>query len=304
MVYPMEFMWQRSARRLRSSNPTSSSWDSQSHERSNSASAEIDTDAFDIEAVEKAIVKSAQRLNTQSLHEILDGAFKNLTTEEEARKYLLGPLNHTGSSLPNDKTRHIIQNCAKVICLNGPPGVRYKQIRNPLTLNLNLYCVSLDTAYNEEITDPDSMYPDYLKSATINTFRIPDKMKVELLGKYLERRILEGQTRFLVDGFPNTGRLAALFEEDVCLIQAYIVVDGPTTKQAEYSKFIEANRSVREKLDADGRFFKLNLDQSPREVDADTAEIENTINSIKYMATVMGAGDVFRPPPPHQEVRR
>lgn len=82
-------------------------------------------------------------------------------------------------------------------------------------LNMDLYYVSLDTAYNEEITDPDSPYPDYLKSATINTFRIPDKMKVELLGKYLERRILERQMKFLIDGFPNTERLAALFEEDV-----------------------------------------------------------------------------------------
>ncbi|KAL9003703.1 MAG: hypothetical protein Q9188_003443 [Gyalolechia gomerana] len=179
------------------------------------ASAGIDTEGFDIEAVEKVIANSARRLDTQSLHDILDGAFEDLTIEETARKYLQGPLNHTGSGLSNDKTRHIIQNCAEVICLNGPPGVHYKQVRNRLMLNMDLYYVSLDTAYNEEITDPDSPYPDYLKSATINTFRIPDKMKVELLGKYLERRILEGQMKFLIDGFPNTERLAALFEEDV-----------------------------------------------------------------------------------------
>ncbi|KAL9028194.1 MAG: hypothetical protein Q9196_003407 [Gyalolechia fulgens] len=258
----------------------------------------MDTEGFDIESVERKIAITAQDLDCGSLYEILDAAFEEVTLEDEARKYLAGPVNHTGSTLSNDKTRHIIQNSAEVVCLNGPPGVNYKQIRNRLVLNLDIYYVSLDKAYNEELTDPDSPYPDYLKSAAINTFRLPDKMKIELLGKYLERRILQGQKKFLIDGFPNDERLAALFEEDICLIQAYIFVDGPTFKQTEYDEFNRINTPVREKLHAEGRFFKLNLRKPPREVDTDITNIETTLRSVKYMATIMGAGDVFRPPPP------
>lgn len=93
-----------------------------------------------------------------------------------------------------------------------------------MVINLDLYYVSLDKAYNEEFGDPKSPYPGFMLSKTINDSRLPDKMKVELLGKYLERRILRGQTRFLVDGFPETERLAAIFEEDVSSKCAFVDV--------------------------------------------------------------------------------
>lgn len=82
-------------------------------------------------------------------------------------------------------------------------------------LKLNLHYVSLVEAFNEEFDDPDSPYPEYLKSRTINDTQLPDKMKVELLGKTLERRLLQGEKKFLIDGIPNDERFAAILEEDV-----------------------------------------------------------------------------------------
>ncbi|KAI4138014.1 MAG: hypothetical protein L6R39_007008, partial [Caloplaca ligustica] len=96
----------------------------------------------------------------------------------------------------------------------GPPGVDRTRIRNHLVLSLNLHTITTIEAGNEEFDDPDSPYPQYLLSRTINSCVVPDKMSVELLGMYLERRILEGEKRFLVDGFPWTEREAAIFEED------------------------------------------------------------------------------------------
>lgn len=89
-------------------------------------------------------------------------------------------------------------------------------MRNRLLENMNLHYTSIGNAYNEELNDPNSPYPQYLFSQTINSPQLPDKMKVELLGKYLERRILGGETRFLVEGIPDSERMAAIFEEDVC----------------------------------------------------------------------------------------
>ena len=85
-------------------------------------------------------------------------------------------------------------------------------------MNLDHYYVSLDKAINEELDDPNSLYPEYLLSIEESGDRSiddTDKMKAELLGKYMERRILTGQTKFLIDRFPETERLAAIFEEDV-----------------------------------------------------------------------------------------
>ncbi|KAL8721837.1 MAG: hypothetical protein Q9225_001551 [Loekoesia sp. 1 TL-2023] len=182
---------------------------------------------MDIEAIDKVVASAARILHINALYEILAGAVEHSDIEGKAKKYLEGPVNHTGSPLPNEKTRNVIQNCAEIICLNGPPSVHRERIRNRLVMNLDLYYVSLDKAYNEEFGDPKSPYPGYLLSKTINDSRLPDKMKVELLGKYLQRRILRGQTRFLIDGFPETERLAAIFEEDVSSESAFANVKDP-----------------------------------------------------------------------------
>ncbi|KAI4126387.1 MAG: hypothetical protein LQ338_003784 [Usnochroma carphineum] len=229
------------------------------------------------------------------------GMAQDADIEAKASRYLDGPRNHTGTGYLNEQVRNPIQNCAEVVCLNGPPGVDRKRIRNRLVLNLNLHYVSPRMAYQEEFDDPDTPYPKYLYSRTINNPRLPDKMKVELLGKYLERRVLKGERRFLIDGFPETERMAAIFEEDVCLIRAYIYVDGSRdtkTSQAASTEFVTDQQPVCDKLEAGRRFFKVDMRKPRREQDADIADIEATICSIGYQATLMTAGDVFRSPPP------
>ncbi|KAI4185831.1 MAG: hypothetical protein L6R41_003878 [Letrouitia leprolyta] len=274
MAQSMEYNLQKSQESSRISSSTSILQDVQSHPINSTKPANVVKEAFDIEAVERVVANSARNLDTEILHDILDDEIEKLTTAQKARKYLLGPLNHIGSALSNNKTRNIIQNCAQVVCLDAPPGVDYHKVRNRLVLNFGLYYVSLDYAYNQELKKPDSPYPRYIKS--LRDPRLPDKMKVELLGKYLQSKILEGQTRFLVVGFPISEQIAALFEEDVspklnlllaphadgdqvCLIHAYICIDGPTNRQEEYKNFVVLNRPVREKLDADGRLFMVKL---------------------------------------------
>ncbi|KAL8750117.1 MAG: hypothetical protein Q9184_006539 [Pyrenodesmia sp. 2 TL-2023] len=221
--------------------------------------------------------------------------------QAKARKYLLGPCNHTGTGYTNEQVRNPIWNSAEVICLQGPPGVDVTRVRHRLVPDMNLHFTTVGNAYNEEFDDPDSPYPQYLMSQTINSAQLPDKMKVELLGKYLERRILDGQTRFLVEGMPDSEKMAAIFEEDVCLIRAYIYVDGPrtsTVSRDQYDRFVAANRPIRQKLQAEGRYFELDSTASPRAQDAAITQVENTISSIGYLARLMNATDVFRPPPP------
>ncbi|KAL9600204.1 MAG: hypothetical protein Q9219_003347 [cf. Caloplaca sp. 3 TL-2023] len=213
----------------------------------------------DIKRIEDVVFSAARKLNLQDLYQILAEPYKSIGIEEKAKRYLGGPVNHARTGIPNATTRNPIQNLAHVICLNAPPGVHYQRIRNRLVLNLDLYYVSLDNAYNEEFNNPESPYPGYLLSNTIHTNCLPDRMKVELLGKYLERRVLQGKTRFLIDGFPEQEALAGIFEENVCLIRASIFVDGPkdaATPAVQYEQYVEANAPVREKLGADGRGFQ------------------------------------------------
>lgn len=49
----------------------------------------------------------------------VDADIERQVIEARARRYLLGPCNHTGTGYSNDQTRNVIQNCAEVICLNG-----------------------------------------------------------------------------------------------------------------------------------------------------------------------------------------
>lgn len=298
----MKYMWERVPETSSSSDSRSNFQDVQSHQIRNANPPNVVNESLDIEAVEKVIANSARSLDIRELQKILDDAYDEPTIEQKAMTYAQGPLNHTGTLLSNHQTRHIIQNCAQVICLNCPLGVDIKKVRNRLVLNMGLYYVSPDHAYNAELTKRRSPYPQYV--IALGDLRLPDKMKVELLGKYLQTRILEGHTKFLVAEFPNTEHIAAIFEEDVALIHAYIYVDGPTTKVAGYSDFFETNRSVRTKLEAEGRLFMVDLRKPPREVDADIARIEDTLRSVEYMEKIMKAGDVFRPPPPNEDVNR
>ncbi|KAL8831923.1 MAG: hypothetical protein Q9170_005085 [Blastenia crenularia] len=256
---------------------------------------------FDAEEAERSIASAASQIDVAGLQRTLARASPRLSLEEKARTYLQGPKNHTETTVPNEKTRNVIQNSAQVICLNAPPGVDSSRIRNRLFLTLDLHVFSTDNAFNEELRDPESPYIGYMQSSAIAGPRIPDKMKVEMIGNYLEQRVLNGDTRFLLTKFPETERQAAIFEEDVCLIHAYIFVDGPrqgATSAADHQGFIHANAPICEKLEAEGRFFKIDIRKPPRQVDADMDAVETTLRSIDYMATVMKAGDVFRSPPP------
>ena len=48
--------------------------------------------------------------------------------------------------------------------------------------------------------------------------KLPDRIYVEVLSKYLEKRIAQAERRFLVIDFPGNENQAAIFEEDVsCL---------------------------------------------------------------------------------------
>lgn len=79
-----------------------------------------ESQSIDVEVVDKVIANAARKLHINALYEILAGAVEHSDIEGKARKYLGGPVNHTGSPLPNEKVRNVIQNCAEIICLNGP----------------------------------------------------------------------------------------------------------------------------------------------------------------------------------------
>lgn len=115
----MEYNLQKSQESSRISSSTSILQDVQSHPINSTKPANVVKEAFDIEAVERVVANSARNLDTEILHDILDDEIEKLTTAQKARKYLLGPLNHIGSALSNNKTRNIIQNCAQVVCLDG-----------------------------------------------------------------------------------------------------------------------------------------------------------------------------------------
>ncbi|KAL8690626.1 MAG: hypothetical protein Q9224_004363, partial [Gallowayella concinna] len=132
---------------------------------------------------------------------------------EKAKQLLQGPMNHKGTGVPNEKARHIILNSAELFCINGPPGIERSTIAVDLSLGLDAEFVSVHTLVNNEIGNDKSPYIAAVQTPLHNMF-IPDRMYVEVLGKYLEPRILQGQTRFLVDGLPRSRNQAAVLEED------------------------------------------------------------------------------------------
>ncbi|KAI4190079.1 MAG: hypothetical protein LQ348_003708, partial [Seirophora lacunosa] len=135
-------------------------------------------------------------------------------------RYLLGPCNHTGTGYTNAQLRNPITARAEVICLHGPlllplhfplssitkkptgptsPSVT--RIRTRLVLSLNAHCLNPITAYNEALAAPHSPYQSYLQSQPDDEDDVlPDRMKVEMLGRYMERTVSAGERRFLIDG--------------------------------------------------------------------------------------------------------
>ncbi|KAL8799403.1 MAG: hypothetical protein Q9182_005921 [Xanthomendoza sp. 2 TL-2023] len=132
-----------------------------------------------------------------------------------AQRLLQGPVNHQGTGVPNERLRHIILNSAALYCINGPPDVERSMMAQELSFGLDAEYVSVHVLVNKEIGNPKSPYIAAVQS-TLHNWLIPDRMYVEILGKYLESRILRGQTRFLIDGMPRSRNQAAIVEEDVC----------------------------------------------------------------------------------------
>lgn len=81
-------------------------------------------------------------------------------------------------------------------------------------LNFDVELVSAEQVVDEALNDPAQPWAAYLNSNILD-HQIPDRMVVEILGRHLERRILQGQKGFLIDGFPKNETQAAIFEEDV-----------------------------------------------------------------------------------------
>ncbi|KAI4094972.1 MAG: hypothetical protein LQ344_001819 [Seirophora lacunosa] len=213
-------------------------------------------------------------------------------------RYLLGPCNHTGTGYTNAQLRNPITARAEVICLHGPTSPSVTRIRTRLVLSLNAHCLNPITAYNEALAAPHSPYQSYLQSQTDDEDDVlPDRMKVEMLGRYMERTVSAGERRFLIDGgqtFPGANeQVAAIFEEEVAVITAVVVVIVAGGEESERGMGV-----VGEKLRAGGRLFMIDTRKSQREVDDDVQAVEETLKSISYMARLACAGDVFRGPPP------
>ncbi|KAL8820320.1 MAG: hypothetical protein Q9223_001428 [Gallowayella weberi] len=197
----------------------------------------------------------------------------------------------------NDRAKNLLQGPANH---QGPPDIERSRIVTELSLGLNAEYVSVHTLVNKEIGDPKSPYIAAVKSPLHNNL-IPDRMYVELLGKYLESRILRGQTRFLVDGIPRNRNQAAILEEDICLIRAFIYVEGPKPQRygiTEWNGHVAAVQQIYDILQPKGRAFKINNREDPATTDAFIRHVLSTLRSISYEATLMIADDVFKPPAP------
>ncbi len=125
--------------------------------------------------------------------------------------------------------------------------------------------------------------------------KLPDRMYVEVLSKYFEKRIAQAERRFLVIDFPGNENQAAILEEDVScpftplrftvmtiqwqasFIRAFVYLEGKRpehTSEEAWEESIAASRPLFEKLSGAGRAFKVGgrlpaLDSSPLRYDAD-----------------------------------
>ncbi|KAL8858241.1 MAG: hypothetical protein Q9178_005253 [Gyalolechia marmorata] len=220
--------------------------------------------------------------------------------ERNARKLLRGPQNHADTNVPNEYARHIMLRDAQVVCINGPPGIERQTVVLELVVALGFYPVSVFTLVSDEIADGTSPYVAMLQTPVLG-MKLPDRMYVEVLSKYLEKRIAQGERRFLVIDFPGNESQAAIFEEDASLIGAFVYLEGKRPEQTSeeaWEDSVAASRPVFEKLSGAGRAFKINVDQDPRELRANIADVVETLKSMSFVAKVLLAEDVFRPAPP------
>ncbi|KAL9594676.1 MAG: hypothetical protein Q9179_005289 [Wetmoreana sp. 5 TL-2023] len=222
------------------------------------------------------------------------------TSKADIRKKAMllqeGPRNSIESHYPNEKLRHIITAKAEAICLYSAPGIDRSRIRMALMVNLNAEWVIVDDVVNDALNDPKQPYGRCRRDAVLGN-EVTARMVVEILGKHLEKRILEGQTRFLLDGFPENELQAAIFEEDVALIRAFIYIDGQGPASISKDYYLEAGESIRpvvEKLEA--------IDITNRDAGEKLNKIVDEINSIGYLARLMIAGDIFTPSAPGNTV--
>ncbi|KAL8947733.1 MAG: hypothetical protein Q9222_006017 [Ikaeria aurantiellina] len=221
--------------------------------------------------------------------------------EEEADKICIGPRNSLAANIPNSKTRNIISNSAEVIFLNAAPGIKTHHIRNRLFIALNLTLITIDNILTTEFRALHSPYRDlwqHLQHTGWQSPLLPDRIPTEVLGRYIEKAICQqGKRRFLVDGFPKNEGAAAVLEEDVCLIRAYIHVSGarkPSVPISDFENYHHANRPVRDKLEASGRLFRLDARKPHQNINADVDLVVSILRSIEYQARLNSVGDVFR----------
>ncbi|KAL8728286.1 MAG: hypothetical protein Q9181_005401 [Wetmoreana brouardii] len=204
-----------------------------------------------------------------------------------------GARNSVESHYPNEKLRHIITAKAEVICLQSALGVDNSHIRTALMVNLNAEWVIVEDVVNDALDDPKQPYSRCRESRILEN-EVTARMIVEIVGKHLEKRVLEGQTRFLLDGFPENELQAAIFEEDVALIRAFIYIRGQRPAPISEDDYLEAEKSIRpvfEKLEAVGRGFQIDI--SERDAGEKLQKIVDEIASIGYQARIMTADDVF-----------
>ncbi|KAI4245593.1 MAG: hypothetical protein L6R40_002394 [Gallowayella cf. fulva] len=250
--------------------------------------------------------------------------------EKEAKRLLQGPANHRGTEIPNEKTRHIILNSAEIICIAAPPRTPHESLSLSLSSSLNIPQISMDDLINLEISQPSSPYIPALQTKFHNKV-VPDRMYIDLLGRFLEKRILQGQNRFLVDGFPRNENQAAILEEavpfplppgpnfqnsvnhsrqtdlfpplspQICQIHAFISISGPKPSLIDattWTRHISSIQRVYDKLAPQGRCFKVNIQEDPYAIEGFVANVVATIRSARYEARLMVAEDVFRPDAP------
>ncbi|KAL8997402.1 MAG: hypothetical protein Q9169_003333 [Polycauliona sp. 2 TL-2023] len=258
------------------------------------------------------------------------------TDSWNARALLRGPDNHTGTDIENEDRREAALNRAQVICVkgtmahlarshgpahplppgdladqspSGPQGLDIKSVFRSLVIGLHpLVPLSSENLVNQEISNDLSHYVAMLRTSDLN-YTVPDRMYVEVLTKAIRSEVSQGRLKFLVRGFPDNETQAAVFEEDCSLIRAFIQVEGakpPQTPQDVWDKDLAALQPVFDKLDAEGRAFKvsgrppgqINLYQDPRGFRSDMDALVATLQSTAFIARVLVANDVFRPGPP------
>ncbi|KAL8782425.1 MAG: hypothetical protein Q9213_005389 [Squamulea squamosa] len=236
--------------------------------------------------------------------------------ERNARKLLKGPQNHTNTYVSNEYARLIMLKDAQVICINGPPGVDRQRVVIELVAGLGFEPVSVSSLVSDEIADGRSPYVAMLQTPVLNR-RLPDRMYVEVLSKHLQKRVAHARRKFLITDFPGNESQAAIFEEDASLIRAFVLVEGRKPQQVSqdaWNTSMAACRPVFEKLEKEGRAFKvgeirllltavyspdtqINIDKEPRGLTADLTALIKTLKSMSFVAKVLLAEDIFKPPP-------